>query len=78
MGEGVDAISKHMEDHPDVEGVVIGDESRLRQIITNLARLVFYSTSHLQLIHPPKQCVQIHTSGRQAMHNNKTDHASNS
>ncbi|RDB15349.1 Autoinducer 2 sensor kinase/phosphatase LuxQ [Hypsizygus marmoreus] len=37
MGEGADAITKHIADHPDVDGVVIGDESRLRQIITNLA-----------------------------------------
>ncbi|KAF8075156.1 hypothetical protein FPV67DRAFT_1476207 [Lyophyllum atratum] len=37
MGESQQAINQHMFDHPDVEGVVIGDESRLRQIITNLA-----------------------------------------
>jgi len=37
MGESQEAINKHMSDHPDVEGIVIGDESRLRQIITNLA-----------------------------------------
>ncbi|KAF5373287.1 hypothetical protein D9615_007374 [Tricholomella constricta] len=37
MGESEKAIDRHMSDHPDVEGIVIGDESRLRQIITNLA-----------------------------------------
>lgn len=38
MGEGADIISKHIEEHPDVDGVVTGDETRLRQIINNLAR----------------------------------------
>jgi hypothetical protein len=38
MGESEDAIAAHIQEHPDVDGVVIGDESRLRQIITNLAR----------------------------------------
>ncbi|KAF8159373.1 hypothetical protein B0H34DRAFT_703185 [Crassisporium funariophilum] len=37
MGENKDSIEKHIEDHPDVDGVVTGDETRLRQIITNLA-----------------------------------------
>lgn len=37
MGEGADAIASHITEHPSVDGVVIGDESRLRQIITNLA-----------------------------------------
>ncbi|KAG5644868.1 hypothetical protein DXG03_007509 [Asterophora parasitica] len=37
MGEADDVIDAHIYDHPDVEGVVLGDESRLRQIITNLA-----------------------------------------
>jgi signal transduction histidine kinase len=38
MGESADAIASHITEHPNVDGVVIGDESRLRQIITNLAR----------------------------------------
>jgi len=38
LGEHDDSISKHLEEHPNVHGVVIGDEARLRQIITNLAR----------------------------------------
>ncbi|TFK39719.1 hypothetical protein BDQ12DRAFT_681093 [Crucibulum laeve] len=37
MGESMDTIRKHIHDHPDVDGVVTGDETRLRQIITNLA-----------------------------------------
>ncbi|KAG6816144.1 hypothetical protein H0H87_008321 [Tephrocybe sp. NHM501043] len=39
LGEDAATIRKHMSDHPDVDGIVIGDEARLRQIITNLARL---------------------------------------
>lgn len=38
MGECPEAINQHIIAHPEVEGVVLGDESRLRQIITNLAR----------------------------------------
>ena len=37
-GESMDSIEKHIEEHPDVDGIVTGDETRLRQIITNLAR----------------------------------------
>jgi signal transduction histidine kinase len=38
MGERTDAIEKHLKAHPAGDGMVIGDETRLRQIITNLAR----------------------------------------
>jgi len=38
MGEDAAEIAKHMEGYPDVEGIVVGDETRLRQIVTNLAR----------------------------------------
>ncbi|KAK1220876.1 hypothetical protein PQX77_016324 [Marasmius sp. AFHP31] len=37
MDEQEDAIQRHLKEHPDVDGVVIGDEARFRQIITNLA-----------------------------------------
>ena len=37
-GESMETIEKHIEEHPDVDGIVTGDETRLRQIITNLAR----------------------------------------
>jgi hypothetical protein len=37
-GENDEAIRQHIQEHPDVDGVVTGDETRLRQIITNLAR----------------------------------------
>ncbi|KAG7094161.1 hypothetical protein E1B28_007772 [Marasmius oreades] len=37
MGEEEDAIARHLLEHPDVDGVVIGDEARFRQIVTNLA-----------------------------------------
>jgi osomolarity two-component system, sensor histidine kinase SLN1 len=40
MGEQEEAIATHLRDHPDVEGVVIGDEARFRQIVNNLARSV--------------------------------------
>ncbi|KAG6829063.1 hypothetical protein H0H92_005837 [Tricholoma furcatifolium] len=36
-GESDEAIRRHICDHPDLEGIVTGDEARLRQIITNLA-----------------------------------------
>jgi len=38
IGESMESIEKHIGEHPDVDGVVTGDETRLRQIITNLAR----------------------------------------
>ncbi|PPQ93876.1 hypothetical protein CVT25_013585 [Psilocybe cyanescens] len=37
MGESNEAIRKHIGENPNVDGVVTGDETRLRQIITNLA-----------------------------------------
>lgn len=41
MGENEATIVKHISEYPNVDGVVIGDEARLRQIVTNLARSVF-------------------------------------
>jgi len=37
MGESPASIALHMKQHPDGEGIVLGDETRLRQIVTNLA-----------------------------------------
>ncbi|KAI0628055.1 hypothetical protein C8Q77DRAFT_1245956 [Trametes polyzona] len=37
MGETEDAISRRLLEKPDEDGIVVGDETRLRQIITNLA-----------------------------------------
>ncbi|KAG5725064.1 Signal transduction histidine-protein kinase BarA [Termitomyces sp. T112] len=37
MGKSEETIHKHMSEHPDVDGIVVGDELRLRQIVTNLA-----------------------------------------
>ncbi|KIK51405.1 hypothetical protein GYMLUDRAFT_50559 [Collybiopsis luxurians FD-317 M1] len=37
MGERQDVIERHLKEHPDVDGVVVGDEARFRQIITNFA-----------------------------------------
>jgi hypothetical protein len=38
MGENADTISKHIKAYAHVDGIVTGDETRLRQVITNLAR----------------------------------------
>ncbi|KAF9454382.1 hypothetical protein P691DRAFT_797172 [Macrolepiota fuliginosa MF-IS2] len=37
LGENMENILKHIEAHPNIDGVVTGDETRLRQVITNLA-----------------------------------------
>ncbi|KAI0664325.1 hypothetical protein C8Q70DRAFT_905421 [Cubamyces menziesii] len=37
MGESEDAIQRRLIENPDEDGIVVGDETRLRQIITNLA-----------------------------------------
>ncbi|KIP05565.1 hypothetical protein PHLGIDRAFT_128820 [Phlebiopsis gigantea 11061_1 CR5-6] len=36
-GESPEAVARHLSENPDEEGIVVGDETRLRQIITNLA-----------------------------------------
>lgn len=38
IGESQENSSKRIVECPNEEGVVVGDETRLRQIITNLAR----------------------------------------
>lgn len=45
MGESMESIRQHIQEHPDVVGVVTGDETRLRQIVTNLARYVITALS---------------------------------
>jgi hypothetical protein len=40
LGETKENIQKHLTEHPFMDGIVAGDEARLRQIITNLARCV--------------------------------------
>lgn len=37
LGETKESIQKHLTEHPSMDGIVAGDEARLRQIITNLA-----------------------------------------
>ncbi|EEB98369.1 hypothetical protein MPER_02133 [Moniliophthora perniciosa FA553] len=37
MDEKEEAIARHLHEHPGVDGVVIGDEARFRQIVNNLA-----------------------------------------
>lgn len=39
-GESQDAIARYMVENAEEDGIVVGDETRLRQIITNLARWV--------------------------------------
>lgn len=38
LGQDRDKFEKYLEENPDEDGIVVGDEMRLRQIITNLAR----------------------------------------
>ena len=40
MGDDEAMVRKRLEEHPADTGIVVGDETRLRQIITNLARCV--------------------------------------
>lgn len=40
LGENKETIREHIKNYPDFDGVVVGDETRLRQIITNLARYI--------------------------------------
>lgn len=42
LGENKETIREHIKKYPDFDGVVVGDETRLRQIITNLARYEFW------------------------------------
>ncbi|TFK29581.1 hypothetical protein FA15DRAFT_663722 [Coprinopsis marcescibilis] len=37
MGESMENIRSHILEYPDADGIVVGDEARLRQIVTNLA-----------------------------------------
>ena len=43
QGESAESIAKHVMDDPEEVGLVVGDETRLRQIITNLARSVCFN-----------------------------------
>lgn len=38
QGESADVIARQLSEIPDEDGIVVGDETCLRQIITNLAR----------------------------------------
>lgn len=55
MGEDAATIRKHIEKHPNVDGVVTGDETRLRQIITNLARYATAGRSPFTRSHSRRQ-----------------------
>jgi osomolarity two-component system sensor histidine kinase SLN1 len=47
MGESTSAIEQHLRDNADADGIVVGDETRLRQIVTNLARHVSNTVSSI-------------------------------
>jgi osomolarity two-component system, sensor histidine kinase SLN1 len=42
-GQNADEIKLHMDQHSDLDGIVVGDETRLRQVVTNLARFVLWA-----------------------------------
>jgi osomolarity two-component system, sensor histidine kinase SLN1 len=42
LGEGPETIDGHLKAQPDCAGIVVGDETRLRQIVTNLARYAYF------------------------------------
>ena len=52
QGESADAIARQLSEIPDEDGIVVGDETRLRQIITNLARYAFLFLPLLPFIQP--------------------------
>jgi osomolarity two-component system, sensor histidine kinase SLN1 len=47
QGESADMIARQLSENPDEDGIVVGDETRLRQIITNLARCVSWAAAWL-------------------------------
>lgn len=49
QGESTENIGRHLMEQAHEDGIVVGDETRLRQIITNLARCVFVSP--MPLVH---------------------------
>ena len=43
LGQGEEEVKQRLKMLPAEDGIVVGDETRLRQIITNLARFAFPS-----------------------------------
>lgn len=55
LSEDINDIDKMLKESPDEDGTVVGDEMRLRQVITNLARSVILSAKAcFRLIHISK------------------------
>ena len=44
LGQGEEEVKQRLKMLPAEDGIVVGDETRLRQIITNLARFVLFPT----------------------------------
>ena len=66
QGHDTAKMNKEMEENPDEDGLVVGDEMRLRQVINNLARWVHMSVAFCSsiVINHLQQCMQIHPIGR--------------
>ena len=59
-GVSDDVIKQRLKGSPSEDGIVVGDETRLRQIITNLARSVVASVRDCYHSEFPQQCMQVH------------------
>ena len=68
QGDSEDVILQKLSEFPGEDGIITGDETRLRQIITNLARqaaLTPILDVQVTDISDAQQCLQIYTFGRE-------------